>query len=203
MAKRFTDTSKWRKTFFRTLTNPMKLFWLYILDECDHAGIWEVNIDLFNFQTGLKITIDDVKRHFGDKLYWFDADTKIHVPAFIDFQYGELNPENRAHLSVIHILSKKKIKPLISPLQGAYVGAKDKDKDSYINILSNVSSNTRETKLPFSDKLTIAIKRFGQYNGAQAKLFLGDDAWQQIVGLGGWARVCAMTPKELTFALKR
>src|SRR3990167_601432 len=104
MAKRFTDTSKWRKTFFRTLPNPMKLFWLYILDECDHAGIWEVNIELFNFQTGLKVIIDDVKRHFGDKLYWFDADTKLHVQAFIDFQYGALNPENRAHLSVIHIL---------------------------------------------------------------------------------------------------
>jgi len=46
MAKRFTDTDKWKKTFIRTMKAPYKLLWLYILDECDHAGIWQVDFDV-------------------------------------------------------------------------------------------------------------------------------------------------------------
>ena len=38
MAKRFTDTDKWKKGFYKKITNlKYKLLWLYILDDCNHV----------------------------------------------------------------------------------------------------------------------------------------------------------------------
>ena len=49
MAKRFTDTEKWKDPWFCALTEKEKLFWVYIVDNCDHAGIWRVNWPLVQF----------------------------------------------------------------------------------------------------------------------------------------------------------
>ena len=129
MAKRFTDTDKWKKPFIRGLEAPYKLLWFYILDDCDHAGIWIVDLEIASIRCGHTFNEKDVLKIFNGQVdvvrkgeIWFIRD-------FIDFQYGTLNPENRAHKSVLDRLKKYKIKPLISPLQGA----KDKDKDTDID----------------------------------------------------------------------
>ena len=101
----------------------MKLFWVYLLDNCNHAGIWEPNWPLAQFHLGvgendveLSQIIDRVQILRSKK--WF-------IPKFIEFQYGTLQCDNRAHQSVILALQKEgAYKPLISPFQG------DKDKDS-------------------------------------------------------------------------
>ena len=54
MAKRFTDSTKWQKPWFNNLETKHKLFWLYILDSCNHAGIWDCNISLAEFQLNEK-----------------------------------------------------------------------------------------------------------------------------------------------------
>ncbi len=133
MAKRLTDTDKWKKPFIRTMKAPYKLLWLYILDECDHAGIWNVEIDIAGNRIGEKLNLETALKSFEGKIISFDNDTKWFVFDFIEFQYGELKINNRVHESVIKILEKYnidyKIKPLISPLQGAKDKDKDKDKD--------------------------------------------------------------------------
>lgn len=132
MAKRFTDTDKWKKPFIRSMKAPYKLLWLYILDECDHAGIWQVDIEVAQIKIGEKLNIKDALKFFDGKIYVFDNGCKWFVYDFIDFQYGILNPQNRAHNSVLNILSKYNIdlnKPLTSPLQGAMDMDKDMDKD--------------------------------------------------------------------------
>lgn len=125
MSKRFTDTSKWNKPFIRGLQAPYKLLWLYILDECDHAGIWQVDFEVAKIKTGEDINIETAKESFKNKIKIFDNEEKWFIQDFIEFQYGTLNPGNRAHNSVLNILSKYKIKPLVSSLQGG----KDMDKD--------------------------------------------------------------------------
>ena len=123
MAKRFTDTGKWAKSSFAELSLKHKLVWIYLCDNCDHAGIWDVNFGLMSYQIGAKLTAEDLKV-FGDKVEW--RGNKVFIHSFVDFQYGTLNPENRAHKSVIERLEKlAPSKPLTSPLQGA----KDKDKE--------------------------------------------------------------------------
>ena len=151
MAKRFTDTEKWKKPFIRGLQGPYKLLWLYICDDCDHAGIWQVDIDVAQIRIGEKINLDEAIKSFEDKIIIFDKGNKWFIPSFIEFQYPSgLNPENRSHNSVIILLEKynlldKQNKPLISPLEGRKdmdmvmvmdkVKVKDKVKESKINFL--------------------------------------------------------------------
>ena len=139
MAKRFTDTEKWKKPFIRGLQGPYKLLWLYICDDCDHAGIWQGDMDVAQIRIGENISIADAINAFGDKIVIFDNGNKWFIPSFIEFQYPSgLNPENRAHTSIIHLLEKYNLtksqnKPLKSPLQGRkdmdMVKDMDKDKD--------------------------------------------------------------------------
>lgn len=129
MAKRFTDTDKWKKPFIKTLEAPYKLLWLYILDDCDHAGMWQVDIEIASIRIGEKIDIKKAIENFGDKIKVLDNGEKWFVQDFIDFQYGILNPENRAHKSVLNLLEKYINKGLISSLQGAKDKDKDKEKD--------------------------------------------------------------------------
>ena len=122
MPKRFTATEKWIDPWFCKLKPIEKLFWIYLLDNCDHAGIWQINWPLVNFHLGNFEFDEDI---FNGRIIKLKKE-KWYIPKFVSFQYGELNPDNRMHLSVMHILEKEgAIKPLISPL----IGAKDKDKD--------------------------------------------------------------------------
>ena len=131
MAKRFTDTEKWKKPFIRGLQGAYKLLWLYICDDCDHAGIWQVDIDVAQIRIGEKIDINEAIKIFDEKIIIFDKGNKWFIPSFIEFQYPSgLNPDNRAHNSIIILLEKYKLldkqnKPLTRPLQGC----KDMDMD--------------------------------------------------------------------------
>lgn len=131
MAKRMTDTNKWRKPFIRGLEGPYKLFWFYLLDDCDHAGIWIVDMEVAEIRTGESLNIEEAKKIFKDRIYIFDNGERWFIPDFVEFQYGELKEVNRAHNSVINTLKKynllNKNKGLISPLQG--IKEKDKLKD--------------------------------------------------------------------------
>jgi len=130
MAKRFTDTGKWAKPSFDRLSLKMKLVWIYLCDNCDHAGIWDFNLRLLEFHLSVEVTESEFKQSFGDKVT-FLSPTKVFLPSFVEFQYGELNPENRVHQSVLSRLKKEgAYKALVSPLQGAKDKEKDKDKDS-------------------------------------------------------------------------
>ena len=154
MAKRFTDTGKWKKKWIRELGPEMKLFWFYLLDNCDHAGIWEVDIELAAFQIGIELDESEILNTFNRKIVPFKPG-KWFVPKFIVYQYGELNESNRAHLSVIKILTKYGLyKGLNEVEQGAYKkleGAKDKDKDKELDKVKDKES--KESQL-----LTIGIQ---------------------------------------------
>ena len=125
MAKRYTDTDKWKKMWFRKLKNDHKVFWMYLLDQCDHAGIWEVDFDLASyFCNGIKET--EIRDTFIKQYQEFDNGKRWFLKDFIEFQYRELDESNRVHKSVITLLKRHGLyKGLISPLQEA----KDKDKD--------------------------------------------------------------------------
>ena len=137
MAKRFTDTEKWKKPFIRGLQGAYKLLWLYICDDCDHAGIWQVDMEVAAIRIGEKIDLKEAIKSFDEKIIIIDKGNKWFIPSFLEFQYPSgLNSDNRAHNSVIILLEKynlriSKNKPLISPLEGSMDMdmVKDMDKD--------------------------------------------------------------------------
>lgn len=140
MAKRFTDTDKWKKQLLRSMPTEYKLLWIYICDDCNHAGIWHVDMDVASLRIGEALDHQRAIEVFKDKVVVFDNGFKWYIPDFIEFQYGELNEKNRVHESVIKELNKYdllKNKGLISPLQGVKDKDKDKDKEEYKPPLKN------------------------------------------------------------------
>ena len=106
MAKRFTDTDKWKKGFIKNLPAKYKLLWLYILDDCNHAGIWDTDFEVASIRIGSKINEKEAAQVLGEQIKIFDGGNKWFIPKFIDFQYGQLNENVNAHKSVIKLLDK-------------------------------------------------------------------------------------------------
>lgn len=129
MAKRFTETNKWTDRWFVSLPGEYKLAWQYICDQCDHAGVLEVVEPVANIQIGFDIDWDDFVEHCAHRVVKLE-EGKFWVKAFIEFQYGELNPDNRVHASVISRLKKLGLtRALEAPSKGLKNKDKDKDKD--------------------------------------------------------------------------
>ena len=127
-----TDTDKWKKRFVRELSPQHKLLWFYILDDCNHAGIWEVDLEVASIRVGYELVYDMLPQPFLDKIEIFDNGDKWFIPDFIDFQYGELNPNSNVHKSVIQLLERYNLMGYMKGSQTLPEGVKDKDKDIVI-----------------------------------------------------------------------
>ena len=149
MAQRFTDSNKWLDNWFSNLSNDYKIVWLYLLDTCDNAGIFQINIRLLNFNCSTNITEDELLETFKSRITKFDTD-KCIINKFCIFQYGPdfLNSKNKAVLSAIKkliiaglldvdsngiytpkIVFDNSIDSLSIPNQKSIDTPKDKDKD--------------------------------------------------------------------------
>lgn len=87
MAKRFIDTGLFEDEWFSELSTNGKLFWVYYLTRCDHAGILKYNRRLMEFQTGIK-NIDTVVQEIGNRLVRVNEQL-LFCPKFIEFQYPD------------------------------------------------------------------------------------------------------------------
>lgn len=112
MAKRFTETMKWNEDWYLELSLPEKLFWIYICDNCDHAGIFKPNKRMFELLIGNEINVQS----FLDNVNVNKAricvlgNGRWFLTGFIEFQYGsKLNPNNRVHKSILKILNDNDI----------------------------------------------------------------------------------------------
>ena len=105
MAKRFTDTDKWQKFWISQLSPNYKLFWVYLLDMVDNAGIYDVNLGLAQYLLNVELEESHILKAFGKHIVVVKKN-KWFIPKFIEFQYGDLNPANKAHLSAINKLKK-------------------------------------------------------------------------------------------------
>jgi hypothetical protein len=134
MPKRYMSTDLFHEDWFVELETDIKLFYIYSLLNCDHAGFLRVNFRVFNALNSTQLTPDTAfdainrekprLRKISDRV-WF-------LPDFIPYQYGDnFNPRNRVHHSVANLLEKNgiDIEGLTWGLDGAYQGVKDKDKE--------------------------------------------------------------------------
>ena len=106
--KRFTETDKWKNPAFRNLPHKFKLLYLYILDECDNAGILHLDLDRFSFALKEDFTIEEIQSALGDKLYFFKD--KIAVIKFVAFQCGALSAHCHPHKKVLELIIKHGLK---------------------------------------------------------------------------------------------
>ena len=107
MAKRFTDSEKFKDTWYRKLTPKQKCIWEYLLAECNHAGIIELDLEFASFVIGDTVTNEDLMP-FKDKIQHLEKELYF-IPNFITFQYGKLSNLSKPHIPVIKLLEKYNI----------------------------------------------------------------------------------------------
>ena len=61
MAKRFTDSEKFRNNWYRRLSPKHKCLWEYLLSECSISGIIELALESASFHIGVEIKNNDLK----------------------------------------------------------------------------------------------------------------------------------------------
>lgn len=151
------DTSFFRKQSVRAMKAPYKALFIYLLCECDHAGIWDVEMDVAEARLGMKLDQEKAVSELGGAVVEV-APGKWYLVDFVEFQYGALNPLNRVHASVLSRLTSLGIdpenKPLTSPLQGAKDMDKDKDKDTELEEKerANAKPEPKVIQLPFTSE---------------------------------------------------
>lgn len=158
MGKRFTCTEKWKKPFIKSLKPSYKLLWLYILDDCDNAGIWQVDIEVAELRVGEKLNITEALHFFSDKIVLLEDGSKWFIPSFVEFQYPSgLSENNRAHTNILKSLYKyeSQIKPLAKVAQAPYKplehlahGAMDMDKEQDMDMEQDKEQEQDKDTMP-------------------------------------------------------
>lgn len=107
MAKRFVDNEIWKKEWFQDLSLKHKILIKYIFENCDIAGVIEMNYRLASFLIGEKITKTDIEEiNNAKEQFYFIDNNKIYIRNYIEFQYGTLSENCKPHKPVIDKLKK-------------------------------------------------------------------------------------------------
>ena len=116
MSSRFTATEKWKDSWFGDLPVESKLLFIYIVENCDIAGFWEINFKVASFETGIPRRIEngfegmqpvlDIEGAFKPLASRFVIDEKyVWVRNFLYHQKNlPLNPENKCHKGILRII---------------------------------------------------------------------------------------------------
>ena len=127
--KRFTETTKWDDPWYRRLKPDTKLFWLFLCDRCDPAGVWDLDEPVWQFFSGSTANIDEMLIELNGRVVPHSSD-KLRVPQFIRFQYGTLNDSCKPHQQVFKFLEKHGLsEEYAKGLETLMDKDKDKDKD--------------------------------------------------------------------------
>lgn len=160
MAKRFTDSAKWQDPWFRRLLPDYKLAWLYLLDNCDAAGVIDLDRDLAIFQIGNTFCWDEFIAATEGRVTIL-PNGKLWLTKFIAWQYGELSEDCRPHRAVIALCEKHGLdeRVLENPErvseQPERVQEKDKDKDKDKDLEGGVGETKPKPRKPAVEQIPL------------------------------------------------
>lgn len=143
--KRFTETTKWSDPWFRKLAPASKLLWLYLCDNCDQAGVIEVDYEVASVHIGEKVD-ERVLEGLGNRVITLSCG-KVFIPQFIKFQHGTPSTECKAHNPIFASMEKYDLERVLegyekginTPLCRVQVKVEGKEKET-------VQENAREKK---------------------------------------------------------
>lgn len=180
MAKRFTDTELWGEDWFIDLSTEEKLFWIYLKDACNHAGVWRINKRQFEFSTGLKINLEKFFKDINsdkERVVKIGRD-RWYILGFVKFQYGEIRESNsNLHKSILKNLTDCGIDiseftrnlPVNDTQREGKPTLKDKDKDKV---------KEKERKGGLGEKQNPTIE--------QVKLYFIESGYSEQAGERAW-----------------
>lgn len=133
MAKRFSSTDIWDEDWFLELPTEYKLFWFYLLSNCDHAGVFKITVRKFSALTGLEIDSEiafELINKGKVRLRKVNGNSLL-IEEFFCYQYGHsFNGNNRLHESIAKVYDKVGVN--LTSIRGLKVvkdRVKDKDKE--------------------------------------------------------------------------
>jgi hypothetical protein len=108
MAKRFTDTEKWRDKWFRSLNPLEKLLFIYLVDNCDNAGVIEIDYSFWAYQVGCDNS-EIIKAFNGLSKCTEVVGEWCWIENFLRHQKNlPLNETNNAHKQILSLLDEHK-----------------------------------------------------------------------------------------------
>ena len=87
MSKRLSDTEVWKKPWFFDLPDKYKLFWFYILSDCDAAGIWTANFKIAKLYLG-EVSPEKTAEILKNQIQILNGGSYWFIIYYIKFQYG-------------------------------------------------------------------------------------------------------------------
>ena len=194
MAKRLTDSNKWNDSWFTNLPMDIKLVWIYLLDTCDHAGVYKTNIRLLKFQTGSERTEEELIEFFKDRIYI--TGDKWFIPKFVLFQYKNFFTNNAPAVKSARelLINHSIIKPndnsfitLTQPLLKPSLRTKDKDtdKDTDINKDKAIDKNTDKNKRMAENTINVLANA----NSLDIDYDNAVEQWKELGGINGVSEI--------------
>jgi hypothetical protein len=135
VAKRFTESNKWADKWFRALRPEFKLAWLYLLDQCDQAGVIDLDCELANFQIGFGVDWVAFANAADGRIESL-PNGKIWIVKFVEYQCGFLSRECKAHNPIFASIEKNGLSERVSkgyPKGIQRVQEKEKEKEKEID----------------------------------------------------------------------
>jgi len=194
MAKRFIDTELFCDEWFCDLPKDSKLFFLYFITRCDHAGILRLNNKLCEFQTGIK-SIETVIKDLGNCLVTVKTGVYF-LPKYIKYQYPEFpkstvkQQEGALKILISFGLWDEENNTLLNSCQTV----REELPNSYVYVNDNVIvKEIKESKIKYGEFVTMAesdyqklltlhgeeltnkfIEKLNNYKGSSGKKYKDD-----------------------------
>jgi hypothetical protein len=171
MSKRFIDTNLFSDDWFSELSIEQKLAFIYLICNCDHAGIYKLNRKLAEFQTGLS-QFESILGTMCE--YVVKIDSYVYfMPKFLKFQYPDFPKSGvKQQDSAVKLLKRNKISIDILKsyltLSQEFINSYDNDNDN-----DNEYKGSAEGKIK-NPTIEEMIKYFVE-NGFSA--FSAETAW--------------------------
>ncbi len=145
MPKRFTDTEKWADPWFSELEQCDQILWLYMLDSCDHSGVYKHSPKLAQFHIGKKVSVGDLCGVYGERLVKLN-DELVFIPKFLKFQYDKgLNSNKPVIKSARKMLESRGLLVMVNELFG----------NDYLTITEPLGNDSVTIKEPLDNDSTI------------------------------------------------
>jgi len=177
MSKRFTDTDKWKRPWFRNLPMEYRLLWLYLCDNCDQAGIWYVDLELASFMLGKTITEEKALQLLNKQIEVSADKTRWKIVDFVPFQYGNLIPNNNLHKSVLRLQELWAISGTLQPQTNPKsdpenkVKIKPKEKIKHLEFVYLHDDEYQKLLSEFGQTLNEKIEKLNNYLGSTGKKY--------------------------------
>jgi hypothetical protein len=147
----FTETRKWVDSWFHRLSVEGKLLFFYFLENADHAGFIEVDIERIYFETSIPIEhidacLKEIAKCYERRGNW------IWLPNYLKYQRNDkLNPNNNSHKGIIRLIEAQEHRfKGIWEMMG-HGGTQDRGSTEGLKPPAEVHSKVTSSKVKYSN----------------------------------------------------